>query len=106
MRALRKNGAQYLQAFAFKEQYVEGQFKGTKTEALLMDAFTGSHPYAPFTIGDLSDAIGLYHTNPIMYYVPKQKTIGSFNDDFGDELYMIEERASSGHGDKINFKAA
>ena len=92
MRALRKNAIQYLQAVAFKDQYIEGQFEDTVTQELLQDVFTGSHPYAPFVIGDLSDAVGIYHTNPVLYYVPKQKAIEGFNDDFGDELYMIEER--------------
>ncbi len=103
MRALRKNAVQYLQAVAFKDQYIEGQFDDTKTENLLSDVFTGSHPYAPFTIGKLADAVGVYHTNPILYYIPKQNSLGSFNDEFGDELYMIEERAASGHGDKASF---
>jgi predicted phosphodiesterase len=103
MRALRKNAVQYLQAVAFKDQYVEGKFDGTATENLLSDVFTGSHPYAPFTIGRLSDAIGVYHTNPVLYYIPKQNSLGQFNAEFGDELYMIEERASSGHGDKASF---
>ena len=103
MRALRKNAVQYLQAVAFKDQYIEGQFNNTATEDLLSDVFTGSHPYAPFTIGKLSDAIGVYHTNPVLYYIPKQNSLGHFNTEFGDELYMIEERASSGHGDKESF---
>ena len=103
MRALRKNAVQYLQAVAFKDQYIEGQFDNTTTEDLLMDVFTGSHPYAPFTIGKLSDAVGVYHTNPVLYYIPKQNSLGHFNSDFGDELYMIEERAASGHGDKASF---
>ncbi|UAM97309.1 metallophosphoesterase [Polaribacter litorisediminis] len=103
MRALRKNAVQYLQAVAFKDQYIEGQFDDTTTENLLSDVFTGSHPYAPFTIGKLSDAIGLYHTNPVLYYIPKQNSLRQFNDEFGDELYMIEERAASGHGDKASF---
>lgn len=103
MRALRKNAVQYLQAVAFKDQYLEGQFDETYTEGLLLDAFTGSHPYAPFTIGTLSDAAGIYHTNPVLYYIPKQNALGSFNSEFGDELYMIEERAASGHGDKASF---
>ena len=103
MRALRKNAVQYLQAVAFKDQYIEGQFDDTETEDLLNDVFTGSHPYAPFTIGKLSDAIGVYHTNPVLYYIPKQNSLGHFNDEFGDELYMIEERAASGHGDKESF---
>jgi len=103
MRALRKNAVQYLQAVAFKDQYIEGQFNETYTEDLLMDVFTGSHPYAPFTIGTLSDAVGIYHTNPVLYYVPKQNALGIYNNEFGDELYMIEERAASGHGDKKSF---
>ncbi|WP_405608774.1 metallophosphoesterase [Polaribacter sp. Asnod1-A03] len=103
MRALRKNATQYLQSVAFKEQYIEGQFSDTSTEALLSDVFTGSHPYAPFTIAKLSDAVGIYHSVPVLYYVPKQNTLGQFNEGFGDELYMIEERSASGHGDKKNF---
>ncbi|MEN8703298.1 MAG: metallophosphoesterase [Polaribacter sp.] len=103
MRALRKNAVQYIQAVAFKDQYVEGQFDKTYTESLLLDVFTGSHPYAPFTIGELADAIDIYHSNPILYYVPKQKGLGEFNADYGDELYMIEERTADGHGDKKSF---
>ena len=103
MRALRKNAVQYLQAVAFKDQYIEGQFDETFTEGLLLDVFTGSHPYAPFTIGKLSDAVGIFHTNPKLYYIPKQNALGHFNEEFGNELYMIEERASSGHGDKASF---
>ncbi len=103
MRALRKNAVQYLQAVAFKEQYIEGQFNNTYTEGLLQDVFTGAHPYAPFVIGTLSDAVGVYHTNPTLYYVPKQNALGKYNSDFGNELYMIEERTSDGHGDKKSF---
>ncbi|MEC3906781.1 metallophosphoesterase [Tamlana sp. 2201CG12-4] len=103
MRALRKNAVQYLQAVAFKDQYIKGQFNNTYTEGLLLDVFTGSHPYAPFTIGKLSDAVGIYHTNPVLYYVPKQNALGHFASEFGDELYMIEERTDSGHGDKASF---
>ncbi|MRI01833.1 phosphoesterase [Kriegella sp. EG-1] len=103
MRALKKSAEIYLQAMAFKEQYVVGEFIGTYTEELLLDFYTGSHPYAPFTVGKLSDAVGIYHTNPTLYYIPKQDAIGDYNDEFGDELYMIEERTDNGHGDQASF---
>ncbi len=103
MRAIRKSATIYLQAMAFKDQYIEGQFDGTATERLLQDFYTGSHPYAPFVTGELSDAVNLYHTNPILYYVPKQNALESFNADFGDELYMIEEHVSDGHGNLKSF---
>jgi len=103
MRALRKNGLQYLQAVLFKDQYIEGQFTDTYTSKLLQDAFTGAHPYAPFVIGTLSDAVGVYHTNPVLYYIPKQNALGKYNAEFGNELYMIEERAADGHGNQASF---
>lgn len=103
MRALKKNALQYLQAVAFKDQYIKGQFNDTYTEGLLQDVFTGAHPYAPFTIGTLSDAVGIYHTNPVLYYVPKQNALKQYNADFGNELYMIEERAADGHGNQASF---
>jgi len=103
MRALRKSATIYLQAMAFKEQYIEGQFDDTFTERILQDFYTGAHPYAPFTIGQLSDAIDLYHTNPVLYYIPKQTALKDFNKEFGDELYMIEEHVSEGHNDLKSF---
>ena len=103
MRALRKNAVQYLQAVMFKDQYIEGQFDDTSTEDLILDVFAGSHPYAPFAVGTLSDAVGIYHTNPVLYYIPKQNALGHFNSEFGDKLYMIEEHTSEGHNDLASF---
>ena len=97
MRAMKKQADQFLQAAIFKDQYVEGQFTETASEALLEDVFSGSYPYAPFTIATLSDAINLPHLNPKLYYVPKQNALGLYNEDFGDELYLFEEHPSDGH---------
>ncbi|MCW5515066.1 BamA/TamA family outer membrane protein [Muriicola sp. Z0-33] len=97
MRALKKSAELYLQAMAFQDQYIVGDFEDTYTEDLLSDFYTGSHPYAPFTIGKLSDAVDIFHTNPVLYYIPKQPALEEYNKDFGDELYMIEEHTSEGH---------
>nr|WP_298793467.1 metallophosphoesterase [uncultured Allomuricauda sp.] len=103
MRDLRKSVERYLQAIAFQERFVIGQFDDTYTEKLLLDLYTGAHPYAPFTVGELSDAAKLFHTNPKLFYVPKQSVLGDFNADFGDGLYMIEEHVSDGHSDLESF---
>ena len=103
MRALRKQASQYLQAIMFKDKYIGDKLDDSFASELLLDVFTGAHPYAPFVVGDLADAIGVYHTNPVLYYVPKQNALKNFNADFGDELYMIEEHTSEGHTDKASF---
>ena len=40
----------------------------------------------------MAEAVGVNYANPILYYVPKQPTLGEFNEDYGDALYLIEER--------------
>ncbi len=97
MRALKKSATQYIQAVMFGDQYVKGQFENTETEALVADVFTASHPYAPLTVATLSEAVGVYHLNPKLYYIPKQQALKEFNNEFGGELYFIEEHASEGH---------
>ena len=103
MRALRKSAELYLQSMVFQDQYILDDLKETYTQEILEDFYTGSHPYAPFVIGKLSDAVGIYHTNPVLYYIPKQRALGNYNNVFGDELYMIEEHAGDGHGDLASF---
>lgn len=103
MRALKKSAELYLQSMAFQDQYVLEDLKETYTQEILQDFYTGAHPYGPFTTGILSDAVGLYHTNPTLYYVPKQPALKQYNESFGDELYMIEEHAGDGHGDLASF---
>ncbi len=103
LRALKKSATKYLQAVAFKNQYIGNELDNTLSEDLILDVFTGSHPYAPFTIATLSDAINVYHPNPVLYYVPKQNALKGFNNDYGNQLYMIEERVASGHGDVASF---
>jgi len=103
MRGLRKSAERYLQAIAFQEQYIIGQFQDTYTQELLLDLYTGAHPYAPFTIGKLSEALGMFHTNPTLFYVPKQSVLGDYNKEFGDGLYMIEEHVSDDHDNLKSF---
>ncbi|KAF2517268.1 metallophosphoesterase [Flavobacterium foetidum] len=103
MRGMKKSASVFLQSVAFKDQYVVNDFEKTYTEDFLYDFYTTSHPYAPFVTGSMSDKIGLAHTNPILYYIPKQKGLGEFNAGFGNQLYMIEERPADNHLDGKNF---
>lgn len=102
MRALEKSADAYLQ-FIVKEDFIMGRTEGLAPNRILKDFYTGDHPFAPFTVAKLADAVGVYHTNPVLYYIPKQETLGEYNDEFGDQLFMIEEHASDGHGEQKSF---
>lgn len=91
MRAMKKNAAQYIQASLFKNLYIQKELENTASAALVQDVFTGAYPYAPFIVGELADEIDLYRLNSKLYYIPKHPTLGQFNSEFGDELYLFEE---------------
>ena len=103
MRALKKSVSRFLQSVAFKDQYVENEFENTYAEGFLYDFYTTSHPYAPLAVGNLADKIGVFHSNPKLFYIPKQKALGEFNADFGDELYFVEERPADSQKDLTIF---
>ncbi|QAA81268.1 phosphoesterase [Aequorivita sp. H23M31] len=92
MRGMKKSAVQFLQNVIIKDKIVENEFKNTIPEDLILDFYTAAHPYGAFTIPKLSDAAEVLHTNPKLFYVPKQKALGKFNKSYGDELYMIVER--------------
>lgn len=103
LRGMKKSASVFLQSVAFKDQYVVNDFEDTYAESFLFDFYTTSHPYAPFVIGSMSDKIGVLHTNPLLYYIPKQNGLREFNASFGDQLYMVEERPADNHLDGKNF---
>ncbi len=103
LKAMRKSVVQFLQKGAFKSTYIDDGFDDTITEDVLSDFYTSSYPYAFLTVGKLSDAVDVYHTNPKLYYVPKHAALGKFNETFGDEIYFLEERPTKEFGDEISF---
>ncbi|MBG6187356.1 metallophosphoesterase [Flavobacterium sp. CAN_S2] len=102
MRAMKKSTTRFLQAVAFKNQYIQDEFENTYADDLLSDFYTTAHPYTPFAVGNLAAKIGVAHTNPKLYYIPKHKALKNFNANFGDELYLVEERPTDS---QINVKS-
>lgn len=91
LQPLAKSATRYLQAIAFKNQYVEKDLEDTFTEKFLLDFYTATNPYFQFAIGDLAKSVNLYHTNPELYFLPMQKDLGVYNENFGEKLYLVEE---------------
>lgn len=59
---------------------------------ILQDNFSASHPLSALPIPKMASAVGVYHANPQLFYVPQQEGLSIFNDGFGDAIYLIEER--------------
>ncbi|MDT0644257.1 metallophosphoesterase [Zunongwangia sp. F363] len=91
-RRIRKEAIQFLQTVAYKDRPIESELDNTVAENLVKDFYTAAHPYAFLAIPTLSEAAGVAHTNPQLFYLPKQKKLGKFNAQHGDEVYMLVER--------------
>src|SRR5690606_25621534 len=101
MSALKECTVQFLQKVIVKDKIVEEDVLNTSHEDLILDFYTAAHPYGAFTIPKLAEAADILHTNPKLYYVPKQKALGKYNDEYGDELYMIVERPDKAFDGKL-----
>ena len=103
MRALEKSAVQFLQTVAYQDTPIQSDLENTVAEEIIRDFYTSSHPYGFMAIPRLSEAVNLFHTNPKLYYVPKQEALGAYNTEYGDELYMIVERPEENWMDYESF---
>ena len=91
LRALRKDPLQYIQADVVKTNVVRDFLTNTIAERYVSDYFTTAHPYAPFAVDELSSAVNISHASPEIYFLPKQKSLGIYSEDYGNALFMLEE---------------
>ncbi|HET9747635.1 MAG TPA: BamA/TamA family outer membrane protein, partial [Chitinophagaceae bacterium] len=78
-------------------------YQGTFIENLINDQVTIGHPYAALVIPTLAEATGVYHTNPVIVFVPSQPALDTFNKDFGNKLYLFEQRPDENWETAPNF---
>ena len=66
--------------------------RNTFVRSFVQDGISAAHPYAAFAIPQLAEAAQIYHANPKFVWLPKQKSLGDYNLEFSDRLYLFEER--------------
>lgn len=74
------------------EKIIPPALRGSFAQNMVQDGIAASHPYGAFVIPDLAEKAGVYHANPIAVYLPHQKSLGDYNTEFGNKLYLFEER--------------
>ncbi len=105
LRLENENGEQYVMRGMNKDvaRLIGDDFTSPFLEGLLKDFYTSAHPYAAFAVPPMADAVGVFHTNPEMVYLPRQKALNQYSADFGDALYLFEERPSGDRSEMSNF---
>lgn len=64
--------------------------------------YTATHPYSILAIPEMARAVDIFYTSPKLFYVPKQKVLGNYNETYGDQLYLISvEPTEKSEGESI-----
>ncbi len=71
---------------------VPGALKNTFASDLAQDQISSAHPYGALTIPKMADAIGVYHTDPELFYVPYTPMLGPYMQEFGGMMSLVEIR--------------
>lgn len=67
-------------------------FQNTFIADIADDEISMSHPYAALTVPVMAEAANVYHTYPEYVYVPAQPALDTFNERYGNTLYLLEQR--------------
>ena len=105
LRLRNANGKEYVLRSIDKtfEQALDTIYRKTFVENVVNDQVSTAHPYAAVVVAPLAEAAGIYHAWPQIVYVPKQQALDSFNEEFGDDLYLFEQRPDGNWQEAGNF---
>lgn len=78
-------------------------YRGTFIENIMNDQVSIAEPYAALIIPVLAKAAGILHTNPVIGYIPRQKALGEFDEEYGNSLYLVEQRPDENWEEAENF---
>lgn len=87
----------------YVEKALEEEMRNTIAEDAVQDAISASHPYAALSIPKMAEAVGVYHTNPEIVWVPDDRALGLYRRDLAKEVYLYEERPAGDRSDINSF---
>ncbi len=76
----------------YTEKLLPDILQSTIAGDILQDQISAANPYAAFAIPKLSDAAGIYHTNPKLMFVPDDPRFGKYREIFAGLPVLYEER--------------
>jgi len=103
MTPLEKDASSFFKSLAYKNEKQKNQADNALSEDFLRDYFTTIHPFTPLVISGLSKAIGVSSTQPKLFYIPNQNSLGNYNENFGGNLYYISEKINSSQKNLSTF---
>jgi len=89
-----KNGKEYVLRSVNKnvEKAIDKNMRNTFIQGIVQDGISASHPFAALTVPELADAVGVFHTNPKLVWLPNDERFGIYGNDIANNIFLFEER--------------
>jgi hypothetical protein len=68
-------------------------FRPTFADAIVQDQISSAHPFGALAIPGMAKAVGVFHTNPQLVYMPYSRLLGPYLQRIGGRIGIIEIRA-------------
>ncbi len=105
LRMQAKDGKQYVlrSLEKYPERAIPDLLKKTFAELIVQDQMSASNPYGAFVVPPMAEAVGIYHTNPKLVFVPDDGALGKYRETFANTLVLYEERPAKNWSDAAFF---
>ena len=92
-----EDGTQYVLRSVNKDAQrgLPEEWRQTVAAPISQDLLSKGHPYSAFVVPPLADAVGVFHTNPRLVWVPPDPRLGIYWDLVGNMLMLFEERPNN-----------
>lgn len=78
-------------------------FRNTFIHSLTRDQISSAHPYGALVIPSLAKPLDINHAQPKLFYTPYSSLLGTYLDDFGGTLALLEVRPDEDLSEMENF---
>jgi len=76
----------------YPEQGLPANLRAGLAKDILQDQVITAHPFASLTVPPLAEALGIPHAHPEIVYVPDDPLFGEYRKEFGNAVFLLEER--------------
>ncbi len=89
-----QDGRQYVlrSVDKYPERNIPPSLSSPFINTVLEEVIAASHPYAALAVPPMANAIGVYHTNPKIVYIPDDPRLGQYRGTHANTLALFEER--------------
>ncbi|MBT8400611.1 MAG: metallophosphoesterase [Rhodothermia bacterium] len=99
------NGKQYVLRSLDKDpsRSIPPSLKNTVAVDIVQDQVTSINPYGAYMIPPMAAAIGIFHTDPQLVYVPDDPRLEPFRNLVAGRLMMFEDRPDDDMSDEVRY---